>query len=128
MVLGKTYKQISEENNIPTTTLTRRVHLLEIKGLFVGREITFTEQQIQELLSYNPRAHFERMDKRNHPRKLAIIEFYLKRKSGRKVAEFMNISRYIVDAAIKEYKTTGTITVESKLSRTEFEIDNVNLI
>jgi len=128
MVLGKTYKQISEENSISITTLTRRVHLLKIKGLFVGREITFTDQQIQELLSYNPRAHFERMDKRNHPRKLAIIEFYLKRKSGRKVAEFMNISRYIVDAAIKEYKTTGTITVESKLSRTEFEIDNVNLI
>ena len=127
MVLGKTYKQISEENSIPITTLTRRVHLLKIKGLFVGREITFTEQQIQEILSYNPRAHFERMDKTNHPRKLAIIEFYLKRKSGRKVAEFMNISRYIVDAAIKEYKTTGTITVESKLSRTEFEIDNVNL-
>ena len=77
MVLGKTYKQISEENSISITTLTRRVHLLKIKGLFVGREITFTEQQIQEILSYNPRAHFERMDKTYHPRKLAIIEFYL---------------------------------------------------
>ena len=112
-----TYKQISEKYNISISVLTRRVHLLKIKGLFKGREITFNKKQITEILSYNPRLYFEKRNNRNHPQKLAIIEFYLKRKSGRKVAEFMNISRYIVDAAIKEYNTTGFITVESKINK-----------
>lgn len=40
----------------------------------------------------------------------------------------MNISRYIVDAAIKEYNTTGFITVESRLNKEEYEPDSVNLV
>lgn len=123
-----TYKQISKKYRINVSVLTRRVHLLKIKGLFRGREITFNKKQITEILNYNPRLHFEKRNNRNHPRKLAIIEFYLKRKSGRKVAEFMNISRYIVDAAIKEYNTTGFITVESRLNKEEYEPDSVNLV
>jgi DNA-binding Lrp family transcriptional regulator len=123
-----TYKQISEKYNIKVTILTRRVHLLKIRGVFKGRTITFNKKQIKQLLDYDPTAHFKRMSNVNHPRKLAIIEFYEKRKSGRKVAEFMNISRYIVDAAIKEYNTTGFITVESRLNKEEYEPDNVNLI
>ena len=126
--MNLTYNQISEKYNIKTSVLTRRVHILKIKGIFVGREVAFNKKQIAEILSYNPRAHFDRRCTKNHPRKLAVIEFYLKRRSGRKVAEFMNISRYIVDAAIKEYNETGFITVESKMNKTEFEIDNVNLI
>lgn len=123
-----TYKQISEKYSIGISVLTRRVHLLKIKGLFKGRTITFSSKQTRQLLDYDPTAHFKRMSNINHPRKLAIIEFYEKRKSGRKVAEFMNISRYIVDSAIKEYNTTGFITVESRLNKEEYEPDNVNLV
>ena len=117
--MSLTYQQISEKYNIKTSVLTRRVHILKIKGIFVGREVAFNKKQIAEILSYNPRAHFDRRCTKNHPRKLAVIEFYLKRRSGRKVAEFMNISRYIVDAAIKEYNETGFITVESKMNKIE---------
>lgn len=123
-----TYIQISEKYNVKVSLLTRRVHILNIKGIFVGRKITFNKKQITEILNYNPRAHFDRKNAKNHPRKLAIIEFYLKRKSGRKVSEFLNISRYIVDAAIKEYNQTGFVTIESKLNKEEYEPDNVNLI
>lgn len=117
--MSLTYNQISEKYNIKTSVLTRRVHILKIKGIFVGRELAFNKKQIAEILSYNPRAHFDRRCTKNHPRKLAVIEFYLKRRSGRKVAEFMNISRYIVDAAIKEYNETGCIVVASKMNKIE---------
>jgi hypothetical protein len=123
-----TYRQITEKHNINYSTISRRVFLLKIKGLYVGREIRFTQEQVDEIVAYNPRAHFERRCKKNHPRKLRIIEFYLKRKSARKVAEFMNISRSIVDEAINEYKETGFIVVESKLSRIQIEEENINLV
>lgn len=123
-----TYKEISLEHNIKISILTRRVNILRIKGIFKGRQIDFNKNQIKQLLEYNPKAHFEKRNNTNHSRKLAIIEFYQKLKSGRRVATFLHLSRPIVDATIKEYNQTGFITVESKMNKNEFEIDNVNLI
>lgn len=112
-----TYKEISKKYNISISILTRRVHLLSIKGLFKGREISFNKKQVQQILDYNPRLHFEKMCNKNHPRKFRIIEFYLKRRSGRKVAEFLNMSRHIVDATIREFNETGCIVVASKMNK-----------
>lgn len=122
------YEEISKKYNIKVSILTRRVHVLKIKGVFKGRKVYFTKNQISQLIEYNPRFHFERGSNINHSRKLSIIEFYNKLKSGRKVAAFLHISRPIVDAAIKEYNETGSITVESRLNKEEYEMDNVNLV
>jgi transposase len=113
------YQEISKKYNIKVSVLTRRVSLLKIKGIFKGRKIYFSDGQINQMLEYDTRHHFKIRDNSNHPRKLAFIEFYLKFKSGRRVATFLNTSRKLVDAAIKEYNETGFITVESKLNKNE---------
>ena len=106
----------------------RRVHVLKIKGIIKNRKMTLNSEQIYDILNYNPKAHIEKMKKDNHPRKLAIIEFYLKRGSGRKVSDMLHISRHFVNAAIREYNETGTITVSSRLNNEEYEMENVNLV
>lgn len=123
-----TYKEISEKYNVEMSLLTRRVNILKVRGVFKGRNVTFTKGQVEQLLGYDPKAYDKRRSMINHPRKLKIIEFYLKRKSGRKVAEFLNISRPIVDATIREYNKTGFLVVESRLNKEEYEEENVNLV
>ena len=115
-----TYKEISEKHNIKISFLTRRVAVLKMKSVFVGRECDFTSHQESLLVNYNPRAHFERNSKEYHNRKLRIVEEYFKLKSGRKVSISLKIHRCIVDKSIREYNKTGFLIVESKLNKFEY--------
>jgi transposase len=122
------YEEISIKYNIPVTTLYSRVFHLKIKGAFKGRKINFSKKQVEQLLEYKPLEYLDKYRMNNDRRKLKIIEFYLKLRSGRRVTIMLNISRRFVDAAIREYNNTGFVIVESKMNKTEFEIENVNLI
>jgi len=106
------YEQISDKYKIKKSILTRRVHVLKIKPYFEGRTVVFNSRQIKQIIEYK---RPERKNKKNHKEKLRIIEFYFKLRSARKTAIFLNIGRELVDAAVKEYIQTGTITVESSL-------------
>ncbi len=111
-----TYQQISKRYQIPVQTLTRRVHVLKLKGVCKSTKKHFNAEQIKQIVEYNPKAHFERNSTINHRRKIKIIEFYLKFKSVRRTATFLNMSRYIVTATVKEYNEYGTVTVESEMN------------
>lgn len=116
-----TYREISKKYNITITTLTRRVNVLRLKGRFVNREKFFDESQVKQMVEYDTKAHLKRRpDTKNLPRKLKIIEFYLKLKSARRVSEFLNLSRPIVTHAVKEYNETGFVTVGSKMNDENF--------
>lgn len=111
----QTYSQIAENYKVDIKLVYRRVHLLKIKGRKDGREVKFTDTQINEILTYQPPTN----SKTNDRRKIAIIEFYLRWGTGNKVSRFLNLHRNVVNSAIKEYKENGYITVESKMNKDE---------
>lgn len=108
----RTYKEISLEFGVPIHILTQRAYKLKFKAYKRGMFNVYTDEQVWELVNYESR----QKNKRNHRRKLAIIEFYWKLKTANKVAEFLNISKTTVSNTIKEYLETGCVTVESKLN------------
>jgi len=110
-----TYKQISQKYSIPLSLIYRRVHVLKLKGFKKGREIKFKEDQIYQILYYQPQTNSKQFDRR----KLAIIEFYEKFGTGNKVSRFLNIHRNVVNQAIREYNETGFVIVESKMNKIE---------
>lgn len=109
-----TYKQISNEYNIPIRKLNRAVYELKIKGIYIGKEKMFNEQEVEQIIHY--RRRISSKYKLYHPRKIKIIQAYFKYGSGTKVAKILNIDRSSVNRAIKEYNNTGEIIVESILN------------
>lgn len=111
-----TYKDIEKKYGISYSILTDRVRFLGIKGRFKDKKVVFNREQVDDIVNYSSRRQNKKTSNDNHSRKFKIIEFYLKGRSGRKVAEFLNMNRKVVYAAIKEYNETGCIIVESKLN------------
>lgn len=107
-----TYNQISKKYGIEKKQLYRAVYGLKIKNT----KKDFTAKEIFEIINYKPPGQ---SNKKYDRRKITIIEFYEKWGSGRKVAIFLNIERRFVLAAIKEYKETGCLIIESKLNKNE---------
>lgn len=108
-----TYQETALKYKVDISLLYRRAHLLKIEGKRDGKQIRLSREQIKEILNYSPPSRSKEFDKR----KLAIVEFYQKWGTGNKVARFLNLHRNVVNAAIKEYKQDGTVTVESKMNR-----------
>ncbi len=114
-----TYKEISTKYNIPVSALYHRVHVLRIEGKFKGVHLTFTKNQVLQLINYVPVIFPESKKVKNHVRKIAIIEFYLKFGGVNRVSRMLNINRTAVGNAIKEFEETGCIVVASKLNTME---------
>ena len=108
----RTYKEISLEFGIPIYILTQRAYKLKFKAYKKGMFNVYTDEQVWELVNYESR----QKNKKNHRRKLAVIEFYWKLKTANKVAEFLNLDRTMVSQTIKEYFETGFVIVESKMN------------
>lgn len=110
----QTYKQISEEYKIPIRVLRRSSAALKLKGVYVGKEKVFDEEEVDKLIRY--RNTVTPKYKLHHPRKIRIMQCYFKYGSGRKVAELLNLNRDCVNRVIKEFNQTGEIIVASKLN------------
>jgi len=114
-----TYKEISAKYNIPENTLKARATLFKVKGKFFAPYKYFSQDEIDILVAERKKNPFNGITKKNHRRKLGIIESYLKRGSGREVSRVLNIPLEAVLEAIKEFKNTGCLVVESKMNRQE---------
>lgn len=111
------YEEISLRYDIPVSVLTKRVFILGIKPISRKRKVTFSQEQVQKILEYNPKGFLERWSKKTHPRKIKIVETYLELGvSIRKTSIYLNIHRDIVQKIIKEYKQTGYVVVASKMN------------
>ncbi len=115
-----TYQEISEKYNIPMSVLTRRVAVLKIKGLFIGRKVSFNSYQVKQIVNYvaktkiNGKIATEKWQTQR--KKITIIEFYLKKRSSRQVSRILNLPRPLCDYTIKEYNEKGYVIVGSKMN------------
>ena len=111
------YRQISEQYGISSTTLSKRVFALKIKGENVGKKKYFTQQDIDKILRCKPTNYT------THARKITIIEIFQNGVKGYEIAEALGISSRSTYECIKEYQLTGCVIVESKMNVGKFTQD-----
>jgi len=117
----KNYKDLVAESGLTLSVLYHRVHALKIKGLYIGQAMYFNDKQVKKILNYKSP---ERESFKYHKRKLRIVEWYERYKSARKVSYMLNIHRdYVTTVAKEMVETGGFITVESKMNRKDFKIE-----
>jgi len=104
------YQQISDAYNIPVRILNKRVHNLKIKGVFIGQVKYFTKYDVSKILDHHP-THFK-----YHERKIRIAEYLISGYNGRTIAKILGISVKLCYDCVKEFNSTGCVTVESKLN------------
>lgn len=109
-----TYQEISNHSGISLRSLRSSASKLELKGIYIGKEKVFNDEEVEKLIRY--RNSVTSKYKLYDPRKINILECYFKYGSGLKVAKELNIDKTAVQKAIKEFNKTGEIIVASSLN------------
>lgn len=109
-----TTKELLSKFNISYSKLSKLISSNNIRGFWFGRNKKFDENEIElNLRDYNNSV--EPFSLQYSTKKIAIIEFYQKYGSIRKVSVILGIHRSVVTRTIREYQNTGSIEVDSKL-------------
>jgi len=106
-----TYKEISQKYDIPERNLLARVYRLCLYGK--GKPKQFTQEQVSQIIACQPYG----VDYKNDRRKIKLIELYQATGNVKKATRELKMHERIAYEAVKEYKETEMITIESSMNK-----------
>ena len=110
---GMSFLKVAQLKGKSQSYIANLVYKFQLETFYFRGRKLISNESVEKILSYSPSI---KKPYKNHPRKISIVESYIRNQSIKAVARTLRINRESVTEAIKEWEQDGYITVESKIN------------